>query len=246
MQYEIKLTNFEGPLDLLLHLISKAKIEPKDIFVSEITEQYLAYMEQSELLDLERASDFLQMAATLLYIKSRSLLPAGRAEADLDENGLTQEEQLVARLNEYRRYKAISEELKRLEEKGQGQFFRLPEEILAPAGEELSFKNASVDALMAAYLKVLQKTKEQRSEEQRHVVIERDHVSLRAQIRTILARLTIKPQIRFEELLSKEPSRMEIAVTFLGLLELLHQGQIRIAQAHAFGEIYVTRNEKAE
>ena len=87
MQYEIKLTNFEGPLDLLLHLISKAKIEPKDIFVSEITEQYLAYMEQSELLDLERASDFLQMAATLVYIKSRSLLPAGRADADLDENG---------------------------------------------------------------------------------------------------------------------------------------------------------------
>ena len=139
MPYEIKLTNFEGPLDLLLHLISKAKIEPKDIFVSEITEQYLAYMAQSDLLDLERASDFLQMAATLLYIKSRALLPAGRAEAELDENGLTPEEQLVARLNEYRRYKAVSEELKALEEKGRGQFFRLPEEILAPAGEDPIF-----------------------------------------------------------------------------------------------------------
>lgn len=246
MEYEIKLTNFEGPLDLLLHLISKAKIEPKDIFVSEITEQYLSYMEQSELVDLDRASDFLQMAATLLYIKSRSLLPAGRAEEDLDENGLTPEEQLVARLNEYRRYKAVSEELKDLEEKGRGQFFRLPEELVAPTGEEPSFLNASIDALMAAYLKVLQKTAEQRgSREQEHVLIARDDVSLRGQIRTIIARLTIKSKVCFEELLSRAPSRTEIAVTFLALLELLHQGQIRIAQNRAFGEIHITKKEKA-
>ncbi len=246
MPYEIKLTNFEGPLDLLLHLISKAKIEPKDIFVSEITEQYLAYMAQSDLLDLERASDFLQMAATLLYIKSRALLPAGRAEAELDENGLTPEEQLVARLNEYRRYKAVSEELKALEEKGRGQFFRLPEEILAPAGEDPIFINASVDALMAAYLRVLRKTRAAgEDDEESHVIIERDRVSLKGQIRTVLARLTIKPAITFEQLLSKTPSRLEIAVTFLALLELLHQGRIHLSQACAFGEIQITRNEKA-
>lgn len=245
MEYEIKLTNFEGPLDLLLHLISKAKIEPKDIFVSEITEQYLSYMERSELIDLDRASDFLQMAATLLYIKSRSLLPVGRAEEDLDENGLTPEEQLVARLNEYRRYKAVSEELKELEEKGRGQFFRLPEEIIVQNEEEPSYLNASIDALLAAYLKVLQKVREERPGEGEHVLIARDDVSLRGQIRTIIARLTIKSSVCFEELLSLAPSRTEIAVTFLALLELLHQGQIRIKQNSAFGEIHITRKEKA-
>ena len=98
MAYAYKLANFEGPLDLLLHLISKAKIEIQDIFVSQITEQYLQYMEDCELLDLESASDFLQMAATLVYIKSRALLPEKRRGEEVDENGLTPEEQLVARL----------------------------------------------------------------------------------------------------------------------------------------------------
>ena len=246
MQYEIKLSNFEGPLDMLLHLISKAKIEPKDIFVSEITEQYLSYMVQSEFLDLERASDFLQMAATLIYIKSRALLPAGRADEDLDENGLTPEEQLVARLSEYRRYKAVSEELKILEKESQGQFFRLPEELVAPEGQVPEFLNASVDALMAAYLRALHKAKQKRAQnEPSHVIIERDSISLRGQIRTILARLTIKPNLCFEELLSNAPSRMEIAVTFLALLELLHQGKLYISQEQAFGEIRISKKEKA-
>lgn len=88
MKYEIKLSAFEGPLDLLLHLISRAKIDIKDIFVSQITEQYLEYIEDMDSLDMDMASDFLQMAATLIYIKSRSLIPRSKDE-DIDEEGLT-------------------------------------------------------------------------------------------------------------------------------------------------------------
>ena len=152
----------------------------------------------------------------------------------------------MARLSEYRRYKAVSEELKILEKESQGQFFRLPEELVAPEGQVPEFLNASVDALMAAYLRALHKAKQKRAQnEPSHVIIERDSISLRGQIRTILARLTIKPNLCFEELLSNAPSRMEIAVTFLALLELLHQGKLYISQEQAFGEIRISKKEKA-
>ena len=108
-----KLARFEGPLDLLLHLVSKAKIDLQDIFVSEITEQYLSYMEEIKELDMDRASEFLNMAATLLYIKSRSLLPARREETE-DENFVDPETELIERLRAYKLYKEASERLARM------------------------------------------------------------------------------------------------------------------------------------
>ena len=239
MKYELKLANFEGPLDLLLHLISKAKIELKDIFISEITEQYLTYLNCSEFLDLESASDFLQMAATLLYIKSRSLLPQKRQD-DLDEDGLSPEERLIARLNEYKKYKTAAEEFKELEENAKGNFYKLPEEILSDDVQEQVFANANVDALFTAYLRILEKIKKQEQKEE-EVVIYRDSFSVRKQMRVILARLTIKSDITFEEVLSSQPTREELAVTFLSLLELLHDGRVNIEQKAVFGEIMISR-----
>lgn len=242
MAYELKLSNFEGPLDLLLHLISKAKIEPKDIFVSQITEQYLAYMTQAEDLDMESASDFLQMAATLIYIKSRALLPEKRRQDDLDEDGLTPEEQLVARLNEYKRYKEVAEEFRTLEEQGRANIFKLPEELL-PQSDEPTFTNSSVQMLMSAYLRILEKIRQERQPAP-EVIIYRDHYSVKKQIEVILARLSIKNRLRFEELLSQTPTREELAVTFMSLLELLHGSQVHIRQRGAFGDIIITRNEE--
>ena len=101
-KYQLKLSNFDGPLDLLLHLISRAKIEVKDIFVSEITEQYLAYLQQSDMQDLESASEFLEMAATLLYIKSRALLPKIKTET---EEELSEEDKMtVARARKIQKF----------------------------------------------------------------------------------------------------------------------------------------------
>ncbi len=244
MKYELKLANFEGPLDLLLHLISKAKIEPQDIFISEITEQYLAYLSCSELLDLESASDFLQMAATLLYIKSRSLLPQKRQD-DLDEEGLSPEERLIARLNEYKRYKTVADEFKELEENAKGNIYKLPEEILADDADERVFSNADTDALVTAYLKLLEKFKKQEQREE-EVVIYQDNFSVKKQMRVIMARLTIKNSITFEEVLSQKPTREELAVTFLSLLELLHDGRVNIEQERVFGEIMISRRVRSK
>lgn len=241
-KYQLKLSNFEGPLDLLLHLISKAKIEPKDIFVSEVTEQYLSYMEGIDALNLDTASDFIQMAAALIYIKSRSLLPEKRREEDLDEEGLTPEEQIVARLNEYRRFKEIAKELAQLESEGRLRQYKLPEELL-PGQQEISFSNAQVQALAEAYQRVLEKIKK-RQKPSANVVIYRDGYSVRVQTKTILARLTIKRRVSFEELLSKEPCREEVAVTFLALLELLHLGTIQVSQQNTFGKIAIEKRTK--
>ena len=241
-KYELKLAGFEGPLDLLLHLISKAKIELQDIFVSEITEQYLEYVQAAQELDMEMASDFLQMAATLIYIKSRSLLPQKRIQEDVDEEGLTPEEQLVRRLQEYKCFKEVSEELKELEANANGICYKLPEEITGQEfAVEPSFKGDAA-ALAAAYLKVLNRIR-QRENKPEDVVIHRDGFSVRQQTKVILARLTIKSEVEFDELLSPNPDREELAVTFLSLLELLHQSRISVRQSKVFATIHIRKKD---
>ena len=240
-QYAVRLSNFEGPLDLLLHLISQAKIEPKDIFVSEITEQYLAYID-AHTLEMEAASEFIQMAATLIYIKSRSLLPKKRRQEDLDEDGLTPEQRLIARLTEYKRYKEVSETLRDLEASSR-QIYKLPEEVLDTHMGEPVFSNADVNALATAFLRLIKKAGREKPQ-RRDVVIHRAEYNVREQSRVILARLVIKRELTFEELLSKSPQREEIAATFLALLELLHEGEIAVAQNDVYGQIYVRRREE--
>ena len=241
MKYELKLANFEGPLDLLLHLISKAKIDLEDIFVSEITEQYLSYMDQTGLLDLDMSSDFLQMAATLLYIKSRSLLPEKRRGDETDEDGLTPEEVLIKKLTEYRRYKEAAERLRELETGGRAYFYKLPEEVLPDGPQEQAFTNADIQALSAAYLRLLAKVRRQEGAAPIDVVIYRDGFSVREQIRRIRARLSIAQSAMFAELLSERPTREELAVTFLAVLELVHLGKACVRQQGAFGEIAIYR-----
>ena len=123
MAYAFKLESFEGPLDLLLHLIAKAQVDIKDIFVSEITDQYLAYLEQMEQLDMEQASEFLTMAATLLNIKSRSLLPKPETPEEDDPEAL-----LILQLEEYKKIKQASLVLQEMEKSAAKSYFKLPEE----------------------------------------------------------------------------------------------------------------------
>ena len=228
MKYEIKLSAFEGPLDLLLHLISRAKIDIKDIFVSQITEQYLEYIEDMDSLDMDMASDFLQMAATLIYIKSRSLIPRSKDE-DIDEEGLTPEERLIAKLNEYKRYKSVSEELKKCECEAALSYYKLPEEVISQDTDTI-YVNADVDMLCSMFLNVMKKVKEQ-SVPQPEVKIFRDSFNVKQQMKVIIARLSIVSRLMFEE----------VAVTFLSLLELLHKNKIRVRQEDAFSRICITR-----
>jgi segregation and condensation protein A len=239
-KYQLKLANFDGPLDLLLHLISRAKIEVKDIFVSEITEQYLAYLQQSDMQDLESASEFLEMAATLLYIKSRALLPKIKSE---EEEELSEEDRLVQRLNEYKRFKEAAEELRELEESSREFYYKRPEEIIDTRAPVLI--NASVEALMNAYRVMLAKTKVQRQQEN-NVVIRADYVSMHDRMRLIMARLAVREAVDFAELFSPQPTRMEVAVTFYALLELIAQGKITVRQSNVFGTIDIYRKQKEQ
>ncbi len=241
MDYQIRLSAYQGPLDLLLALISKAKIQIKDIFISQITEQYLEYISEEGAIDMDSASDFVQMAATLLYIKSRSLLP--HAEEELDEDGFTPEERLLRRLNEYKSFKAVSERLRQMESEAARQYYKLPEELMEEDVEE-TYLNADAALLKTCYVKLLSTVRE--APAIRGVTFERDVFSVREQIRLIIARLTIRPDMKFSELLSSEPTRDEKAVTFLSMLELVSHDKITVSQSECFSEIYVSLKKEEE
>lgn len=239
MSLQYRLENFEGPLDLLLSLVTSAKIEIKDIFISEITEQYLSLMDQAESLDMDTASEFLQLASDLLYIKSRSLLPKKVPEDDLDEEGLTPEERLTKRLEEYRVYKEVSEKLRDFEKQGLLYRYKLPEEILPDPDQEPEF---FVDAqlIMNAYQKILKKLQNKQPPPD-FVTIVQDHFTPEQQIKRIHAFLKVTNRLRFEEFLSDQPSAEELVVTFSAMLELLHTGFIHAVQEENFGDIYIER-----
>jgi len=193
-------------------------------------------------VDMDSASDFVQMAATLLYIKSRALLP--RAQEDVDEEGLTPEERLVKKLHEYKRFKEISETLRGMEQEASRQYFKLPEELTEENPEEL-YLNANVTLLAEEFARLMAQYS-MPEPVHREVVYERDHYSVREQIRMIIARLTIQPEMSFRELLSEEPNSEEVAVTFLSMLQLVNKNKVTVVQDQVFGEITVARNKNKE
>lgn len=234
MEYTVKLAQFEGPLDLLLHLISKAKIDLQDIFVSEITEQYLIYMEQIDELDMDRASEFLNMAATLLYIKSRALLPAKREETE-DEDFVDPETELIERLRAYKLYKEAGERLAGMEREAKDVYYKLPEELV-DFEQEIVIEGSGTDMLYMAFLELLRNRKKE-PEERRRVEIKQDVFSIRVQKKKILERLKREKRVSFFSLFEERATHMEIAVTFVALLELWHVSRLAIRQKKAFSDI---------
>ena len=235
-EYTVRLAQFEGPLDLLLHLVGKAKIDLQDIFVSQITEQYLVYMEQIEEIDMDRASEFLNMAATLLYIKSRALLPAKREELE-DEDFVDPETELIERLRAYKMYKELGQKLSDLEKQSKQVYYKLPEELF-DLSQEVVIDGADTDVLYLAFLELLKNRKKSEEEEQyRKVEIQQDTFSIRVQKKKILSRLKQEKRVYFFSLFEEQASHMEIAVTFIALLELWHVGKIAIRQKKAFEDI---------
>ncbi len=234
MSYHIKLSQFEGPLDLLLHLTAKAKIDLQDIFISEITEQYLAYMQEIEEVDMERASDFLNMASTLLYIKSRSLLPR---KSEIEETEEDPEQELIKKLRAYKAFKDISETLKDMQDKAGMNFYKLPEE-LPELVSPVVWEDVQAQSLYEAFLEVLKRKKLEKPVYER-VEVRRDSFSVRLQSRKILGVLKSRKSVVFAELFEGGVTPMEIAVTFLALLQLWHSDKLRVEQKKGFGEILV-------
>lgn len=234
---EFKLKQFEGPLDLLLHLINKSKIDVEDIFVSDITEQYLEYMDALTEPDMESASEFLSMAALLLEIKSRSLLPKPPAPAEDEEDP---QQLLIRRLKEYKEIKENSEQLRHNESLLEGRYYKLPQEMNFVERFELS--DISMDALMEAFQEVLARLERKRIPDAVRE-IRRDMFSVKEKISYIKRRLSDKKQLTFYSLFEGDSSREEVIATFLALLELCKRRFLLIRQTGLFSDISLKLNE---
>ncbi|MGI6153943.1 MAG: segregation and condensation protein A [Christensenellaceae bacterium] len=234
---QIKLEQFEGPLDLLLHLVKKAKIALEEIFVSEITEQYLTYMAEIGQVDMDRASDFLNMAALLLYIKSRALLP-DKLSLYEDEAEGNPEEELIERLRVYQLYKEAGAQLKEFEQNAINVFYKLPEELFETESE-LVIEDADAHALHRAFLLLMKNARERKENYYDNVEIKQDSFSIRKQKQKITELLARKRRVSFFSIFSNEASQMEISVTFFALLELWNVNEVAVRQKKMFEDIEI-------
>lgn len=237
---ELKLTNFSGPLDLLLALVKENKIEIKDIFVSQVTEQFLQYMSQLSELDVDQASEYMTMSATLLEIKSRALLPV---LPGLEEDEESPEKVLIRQLEEYKLFKEIVTELK--EQENVDRFYREPDKNV---GKEVTVvkDNLSVDGFVQAFQKFLMKLQVKTQAENVSRAITKESFSVPQKMSYIREVLLAEDKFRFVELFEPDASRNEIVTTFLAVLELLKLQIIRVSQASLFEEIYIEKRPDGE
>ncbi len=240
----LKLDNFEGPFDLLFHLFEKNKVDIYDIPINEITDQYLDYLYAMQQLDLEVASEFLVMAATLLHIKSKTLLPDKKEQK---EEELDPREELVRRLIEYKRYKEFTTELRQMEKMWDRVVFRLPESLNIPAREEILEIDPQI--LRQQYLKLLIENKKKINVGAKNItkLIEHEKVSLKSKMREVIKQLINKFSFKFSELFSlKIKSKTEVVTGFMAILELAKMKKVRIEQKQQFDDINVISNSENE
>ena len=236
MPYIVSLKQFDGPLDLLLTLISNAKLDIQDIFVSEITEQYLESMKLVDELDMDSASEFLQMAATLLEIKSRAMLP--KPPKPEEEGALSPEEELIRQLTEYKQFKEISARMHQLEEDARSLLTKLPEEYPLPP-PNIEITGLTLEKLAKAFQKVLARADaREQSETMASREIRRDSFTVAGCMAVINRRLR-RGSLRFMELFDENLSREEVITMFLAVLEMARLNRVRVEQAGAYDEIYL-------
>ena len=233
---EFKLKDFDGPLDLLLTLIGKAQIDIKDIFVSEITDQYLEIVRNAPDLDMDEASDFLLMAATLLEIKSRAMLPRPPKTGDETDP----ETELIRRLEEYKRFRETAESMKDFEEAAKRVFTKLPEEYPLPP-QEVELTGLTLEGLQEAFLRIWERRPQLDDDpESNHYAprnIRRDVHTVQECMLNLIRRIKMKKRMRFEDAFSEAPTREEVVTFFLAVLELLKLGQMHVQQDEVYGGI---------
>jgi segregation and condensation protein A len=238
----IHLSRFEGPLDLLLHLIGRAKIDIQDIFVSEVTDQYIRIVRESGEMDMDEASSFVNMAATLLEIKSRAMLPV--LTDNLEEE--TPEAQLIQQLEEYARFRQISLEMQVYEEEAGKSFSKLPEEFPLPQ-PEFEISGLTLEGLIRAFINVSRRVLEDGLEAEPGGQIEAERFSVSACMAMILKKPRKIP-LKFSALLSPRASRDEVITVFLAMLELMKQGKAWAQQDTSYEDItlYIGRRKEIE
>jgi segregation and condensation protein A len=237
-EYKVKLEVFEGPLDLLLYLIRRDEVDIYDISIERITTQYLEYLEAFRMLDLEIAGEFVVMAANLIYIKSRNLLPVHQQPPEEEGEEDDPRWDLIRQLIEYKKFKDAAYQLRQRELAQEGLIARIPEKPQFKDANSLLKSEVGIFDLINAFQKVLRKIEAGR-EDLREIFEENFTVSDKLDV--ILRAAQTGSSITFSDLFASAASRTEIVVTFLALLELIRMKQIRVAQQGPFAEIEIRR-----
>lgn len=247
MALPIKIENFEGPLDLLLHLIDVNKFNIFDIPIVEITEQYLEYVRNMDTKDLNVTSEFLVMAATLLEIKAKMLLPV---EVDEEGEEIDPREELVQKLLEYKMYKYMSYELQdRMQDAGKAMYKQptIPPEVegyIEPVDLEKLLGDLTLKKLNDIFQSVMKRQNEKLDPiRSKFGKIEKEEVSLEDKLDFVESYAKEHGTFSFRKMLEGQRSKMQIVVTFLAILELMKMGKIMIQQEKTFGEILITSTE---
>src|SRR5881396_4293470 len=236
--YKVKLEVFEGPLDLLLYLIKQDEIDIYDISIERITRQYLEYLQTFKELNIELAGEFIVMAANLIYLKSRSLLPTNQQPPDEDAPEDDPRWDLIRQLIEYKKFKEAAAQLHLRELEQERIFAREGDSSLAPQ-EPLRLGEVGIFQLINAFQTVIKRI-EARQEVQE---IPGERFSVSEKIEAILRRVAAGATVRFSDLFGAIVSRVEVVVTFLALLELIRLKQVRATQENVFAEIEIAAAE---
>src|SRR5213594_3485421 len=236
--YKVKFEVFEGPLDLLLYLIKKEEVDIYQVNLTQLATQFIEYIEVMRMLDLEIAGEFLVMASTLMYLKSRELLPVEQqVTAEGVEGGEDPRWELIRQLVEYKKFKDAAAQLQVLEARQESIYPRLPVKPSFEQGETLTRPNVSIFDLINAVNVVLKRVN--RREDLRDIFEDKWTVSEKIEeLRRILEE---RGSVRFSELFARAESRSEVVVIFLALLELIRLKQLVATQAEAFGDIEIAR-----
>lgn len=247
MPMTFQLKDFDGPLDLLLFLINKEKIDIKDVFVSQITDQYISLVRSAADLDMDEATDFLVMAAMLLEIKSRALLPR---PPKVEEGEEDPEQALIRRLEEYKRFRETADAMKQFERAAGNLFTKLPEEYPLPP-QETELVGLTLQGLTEAFLRIWARKPDKTDEapEVNHYAprdIHRDEHNVQECMLTLLKGLRRKGCMRFEEAFSSAPTKEEVVTYFLALLELLKLGEMHLDQEGVYGDIILYPGRKPD
>ena len=239
-KYSIKINNFEGPLDLLCHLIDKNKMDIYDINISEITDQYIKYIEQMEKMNLEITSEFLVMSSTLLYLKSIHLLPKQQE----DEEEITEEE-LIRRIIEYKKFKEITKKLKENFLQYSKRFYKFPEEIELP--KQKIEKDYDSTIIPKIYKELLQRNTEKINENASNIekIAITETYTVGNTVKEMYRALVKFKKFTFNKLFSlKKHNRNEVVTAFSGLLEMSRRNKVITEQDELFGDIEVEKNTK--
>ena len=235
-KYRFKLENFEGPLDLLLHLIKSAKLDIMEVKLADITEQYLEYMQDIDSIDMDRASEFIIVAATLIEIKSKHLLPVETEEDDIEEDS---EALLLQRLKEYELFKETGAKLREIEDINK--LYRAPGKETEKV--KIIIKDMVLDKLLDAFAALLAKQEARGKDKEEPKKIVKDRFTVAEKIISIRGYAREHKRFPFEELFVDNMTKSEMINVFLALLELLKLQSVRVEQVGIFSQINIISNE---